>query len=216
VLVIFLIAVIAALVCVIFFLLNREGGVGRRSSPIPEPPRSKPKPEPEPARRIPDELPGERVANEIAVRLAGAPADGSAPPAEGPSDRVVWVDGGDEVLVHLGSATTRIVDGVLLFSIDLETDQTGRQPMTVAFALGDGSDGTAALAVTTELPQGHAGLAARWGDALQDAAFAALGALADDHAAERDAAPNAIALQDGALQLLAGAPLRLPAPEEAS
>lgn len=197
--------VIIALACGAVTLLGRLWAIKSRRGSVPK----SPQPTPEPPRRVPDRLSENRVAREIAVRLAGAPADGSAFTGDPQHDFVVWVDGGDEVLLHLGTATTHIVGGVLLFSIDLETDQTGRQPMTVAFALGDGTDGTAALAVTTELPRGHAELAARWGNAMSAAVFSALNGLADDHAAERDAAPNLIALQNGALHLVAGPLLRI-------
>src|SRR5688572_6890010 len=47
------------------------------------------------------------LASEIGIRLTGTPADGSDLP-EGPSpQKVIWVDAGDEVLVHLDSTRVR-------------------------------------------------------------------------------------------------------------
>lgn len=156
---------------------------------------------------IPDQLPGPDVARYLAVRLAGTPADGSAPPASAaPASapgRVVWVDHGDEVLVHLDSTTTQIAGQSLLVSIELECDQTGRTPLVVAFALP--ADEAAGLVLATdEYPRGNGLLAARWGPAVQSAAWSALLALAGDHAAERDLAPRGLTVTGGQLRLIAG------------
>ncbi len=74
---------------------------------------------------IPDHLDGPAIAGYLTTRLAGTPADGSVAPGPTPG-KVVWVDGGDEVLVHLDSTSTQIVGQTVLVSIDLESDQTGR------------------------------------------------------------------------------------------
>jgi hypothetical protein len=151
---------------------------------------------------IPDQLAGPDVARYLAVRLAGTTADGSAPPASVPA-RVVWVDHGDEVLVHLDSTTTQIAGRSLLVSIELECDQTGRTPLVVAFALP--LDEAAGLVLATdEYPRGNGLLAARWGPAVQSAAWSALLTLAGDHAAERDLAPRGLTVTGGQLRLIAG------------
>jgi hypothetical protein len=158
---------------------------------------------------IPDTLSPAALAGLLQSRLAGSPADGSPPSSSTTPASVIWVDQGDEVLVHLDSVTTSFVNNVVLVSIDLETDQTGRTPMVVAFALGTDSTAGATLVVATdELPRGNAVLAARWGTALRDAAWSALLALASDHAGERGLAPNGLTLAGGQLQLTAGPALR--------
>jgi hypothetical protein len=167
-------------------------------------------PDPIPAsHKIPDRLPQADVASAIALRLGGAPADGSAQRVgSAPAPRhVIWIDRGDEVLVYLDSVRTQIVGGMLLVSIDLETDQTGRASLIVALALGGADDPAGLVAVTDDLPRGNGLLASRWGRILQDAVWGSLTGLAADHAGERGLAPQSIALVGDALQLRAAAPV---------
>lgn len=157
---------------------------------------------------VPDSIAGASLADLLRPRLtaATAPAAGAtgAPAATASPSSVVWVDGGDEVLVHLDSLTTQVVGSTALVSLDLETDQTGRTPLVVAFAMS--ADGTAGLvAATDQLPRGNGVLAARWGAAVREAAWSALLALANDHASERSLAPRGLAIANGQLQLEAGA-----------
>jgi hypothetical protein len=157
--------------------------------------------------KVPNTVDGPGIAGLLTSRLGGTPADGSPPPGK-PPKKVVWVDGGDSVLVHLDSTTTQIVGQTVLVSIDLESDQTGRTPLVVAFALP--ADDAAGLVVATdEYPRGNGLLASRWGAAVQAAAWSALLSLASDHAAERGLAPRGLAISSGRLHLLAGQPLRI-------
>lgn len=151
---------------------------------------------------IPDHLDGPAIAGYLAARLAGTPADGSATSQTAPS-KVVWVDGGDEVLVHLDSTSTQILEQAVLVSIDLESDQTGRTPLIVAFSLPPGEE-AGLVAATDEYPRGNGLLASRWGPAVQAAAWSAMLTLASDHALERDLAPRGLAVTDGRLHLVAG------------
>jgi hypothetical protein len=144
------------------------------------------------------------LAADIGRRLTGTPADGSRPPSTAPPAKVVWTDAGDEVLVHLDSTKTRILDRLLYVSVDLECDQTGRSPLVCAFALGNADDPSGLLAVTDELPRGHGLLASRWGGILQDAIWGALLGLVGDYAAERRLAPIGISASPAALGLHAG------------
>jgi hypothetical protein len=194
--IVILIVVVVILVLVLLLFLREE----REHEPEPEP-------GPGPPTKIPDTVDGPGIAVLLTVRLAGTPADGSAP-AGTPPGKVVWVDGGDSVLVHLDSTSTQIVGQSVLVSIDLESDQTGRTPLVVAFALP--ADETAGLVVATdEYPRGNGLLASRWGAAVQAAAWSAMLSLASDHAAERELAPRGLAIVGGRLHLLAGQPLRI-------
>ncbi len=171
---------------------------------IPTPP---PTPVP-PLFTIPDQFGEGSLATALVPRLAGTPADGSRP--DGPADPgagVVWVDDGDEVLVHLAAARVRILENTLLVSVDLETDQTGRTPLTVALALGSLDDPSGLVVVTDEFPRGNGHLAARWGQALQAAVWGSVLGLSSDHAAERGKAPRGIVAAPGLLTLQADAPL---------
>ena len=137
------------------------------------------------------------------MRLAGTPADGTKPSEQAPS-KAIWVEGGDEVLVHLDSIQTRILDGMLLVSVDLESDQTGRATMVVPLALGGANDPAGLVAVTDQFPRGNGLLASRWGEALQAAVWATILGIASDHAGERGAAPVGISTAAGTVTLHAG------------
>jgi hypothetical protein len=163
-----------------------------------------------PAYKIPDRLAAGALATALQTTLAGNPADGSPPPAAvatAPA-KVVWVDHGDEVLVHLDSLKTEVADGRLLVSLDLESDQTGRTPLVMAFALGGANDPAGLVAVTETYPRGNALLASRWGEAVQAAVWSGLLNLAQDHANERGSAPRGIAAVAGTLQFHAGPVLK--------
>jgi hypothetical protein len=161
-----------------------------------------------PPLKVPNQLDEKILAAQLTVRLAGTSADGTAASAQLP-DTILWIDNGDEVLVHLDSLRTAILDGMILVSIDLETDQTGRATMVVPFAVGKPGDPAGLVAVTEEFPRGNGVLASRWGSVIQAAAWSSLLSLANDHASERFASPLGIAAQKGSLSLQAGAPLRI-------
>jgi hypothetical protein len=175
-----------------------------------EPERQKPSPPYCPPPNIPDSLNETGLIGAIAVRLGGAPADGTDPPEQAPN-KVIWIDQGDEVLVHLDSIATRLLDGILLISLDLETDQTGRATMVVPFAIGGANGEASLIAVTDELPRGNGVLASRWGEAVQAAVWAAVLGIAGDHAKERASAPHGITVVNGALNLHAGSALTIKA-----
>jgi hypothetical protein len=193
-----LLLILIILLALIWLLLGSKISGGSPSGP-PGPPTP----------TIPDTLSEGDVATLLAPRLAGTPADGSAPSATAPTS-VVWVDQGDAVLVHLDSVAVRYVGETLLVSMDLECDQTGRTALVVPFALGATSAAGATLvAATEEFPRGNALLAARWGQPVRNAAWSALLQLASDHATERSAAPMGLTLEAGQLHLTAGPALTL-------
>ena len=140
------------------------------------------------------------LAQELRVRLAGAPADGSAVTTTSAA-QVIWVDAGDEVLVDLDSIQVRILNRMIVVSVDLETDQTGRAPLIVPFALGGLRDQAGLIATTHELARGNRLLASRWGGILQSALWAALTGLAKDHADERGQQSYAIHALPGRVTL---------------
>lgn len=153
--------------------------------------------------KVPDILDEPGLSKEIGVRITGSAADGSEMD-QGLFSKVIWVDAGEEVLVHLDSTTVRILDRTVLVSVDLETDQTGRSAVVVAFALGNREDQAGLFAVTDELPHGNPLLVARWGLVLQNAIWVGLLGLAKDHAIERGQWPAGIFAERGSLLLAAG------------
>jgi hypothetical protein len=155
-----------------------------------------------PSPSIPDRITPATLVPLLVTRIAGTPA--SAESQEGSGTRaVVWVDHGDEVVVHLESLKATTAAGALLIAVDLETDETGRATLVVPFAPGNNADDELTL-VTEQLPRGNADLAARWGHILQEALFSALQDLARVHAAERNAVAKALVLDGSVLSFRSG------------
>ncbi|UWZ84404.1 hypothetical protein [Occallatibacter riparius] len=177
--------------------------LARRSRQTIPPPLPDPCP---PVYRIPDQLAEADVTAQIAVRLVGTSANGVpvASTTGAPPKKVIWVDHGNEVLVHLDSASVQILDRTVLVSVDLETDQTGRTPLVCAFAVGGPGELGGLIAATDDLPRGLGALASCWGRQLQSAVWSSLMSLASDHASERNLTPRGLAASAGKLHLAAG------------
>jgi hypothetical protein len=138
--------------------------------------------------------------------MAGTSADASQLLNVSPTT-IIWVERGDEVVLHLDSVQARLLPGSLLVAVDLETDQTGRATLVVAFALGSAGDPAGLTAVTDDLPKGLGTLCARWGKTLQAAIWASLLGFAQDAAAQQGGAPIGLAVSQGGLTVIAGTPL---------
>ena len=91
----------------------------------------------------------------------------------------MWEQYGDAVLVHVDALTVELAKGIMVVSVPLETDQTGRDVVTCSFAIGEAGPAGDVVAVTTARPRGHAVLVARWGEALQNAIWSAVDDLVD-------------------------------------
>ena len=180
--------------------------------------RAPPPPPPSPAcppYKVPDQLGESDLTVHVTTRLIGTSANG-VPPVQGaqggatanmPPNAVIWVDHGNEVLVHLDSTAVRILDRMVLVSVDLETDQTGRTPLVCSFAVSGTGELGGLVATTDDLPRGSAALASSWGRQLQSAVWSSLMSLANDHAAERSLTPRALSASAGTLTLNAGGAL---------
>lgn len=207
----------AFLLVVIFLLLLllwRVWTMKAKTPPAPPPgpgPEPVPRPEPSPTAGtgIPSQFNPTALAKTLSIRMVGTPADGSSAPVVSapPSGPLIWVDHGDEVLVHLDAMQIQMQEGLLLVSVDMETDQTGRTPLIVSIAVGKTNDGAGLIGVTDEYPRGNGLLAARWGTVLQDAVWNSLMSLAKDAAMQTGQASRAISVTGGNLILHAGTPL---------
>ena len=157
----------------------------------------------------PDVLTEATLPAALVARLAGAPAagadsSGTTSTTATPPTNVIWVEAGDEALVHLDSTRAKILDRLLLVSVDLETDQTGRATLVVSLAVGGDGDLAGLVATTDELPRGNGLLAARWGHILQDAVWSALLAIAQDLARAHGGVPIGISAVPGLLKFVSG------------
>ena len=203
--------IISGLVVLLFLawlLLRREHPV-IHPPPVPLPP-----PPPSGTYKIPDNFGEADLPGALTIRLMGTPANGvpsAAPSSATPAapSSVIWVNGSNEVLVHLDSTQVRILDGMLLISVDLETDQTGRTPLICSFAVSSAADPAALVATTDEYPRGDGLLAACWGYQLQQAVWSSLLSLANDHAGERNLSPRGLVATAGKLSLSAGTAISL-------
>src|ERR1700694_2555678 len=133
------------------------------------------------------------LAAELAARLPGTSANGSQLIDVSPA-KIIWVERGDEVVLHLDSVQVRLLPGSLLVAVDLETNQTGRATLVAIFALGGPGDPAGLTAVTDDLPKGLGTLTARWGKTLQAAIWASLLGFAQDSAAQQGGAPIGLAV----------------------
>jgi hypothetical protein len=155
----------------------------------------------------PGAVAGAQLVRALRDGLQGVPIDGGPAPSD--TAPVVWVDAGDELLVHRNSLKVRFAPGVIVVSVDVETVETGRQRLAVPLALGarrepsSPSRPSGLVAVTSREPYTHPLLAARWGRILQDAVWSALVAMVTRHVSGRGLGPRGISVdhQAGALHL---------------
>lgn len=155
---------------------------------------------------LPQRLSEPVLAAALARRLApesARPSGFASPPA------VVWIDRGDEVLVHLPDLRVALRDKLIAVSLDLETDQTGRKTLLMPFAVGGIRDQAGLLAATEELPRGDGLLVARWGRIVQDAVWGALLQVVDDYATRLGKLPFGFTAYDRVLSLRAAKPEEL-------
>ncbi|MCD6015389.1 MAG: hypothetical protein K0R41_17 [Geminicoccaceae bacterium] len=113
--------------------------------------------------------------------------------------RVVWQAAGSEVLVDLDATRVVMREGLVLVSLVLETEQTGRADVIVPFAVGSAERPAGMVVQTERKPRGPTVLVDRWGEAIIAVAWQALLDIADATArtAGRDATGKA--LRAGAL-----------------
>lgn len=133
-------------------------------------PRKGSRPPEDRAQKRPDGRSAAELEERLTVVLRTGLGDGE--------DAVVWTDCGDEVVVHAGAARVSREGEALVADIPLETDQTGRAVLVVAFELGE--EGTGSVAMTSQLPWGDQRLAQRWGVLVQEAAWAAISARLEE------------------------------------
>jgi hypothetical protein len=200
---------IALLLAILRWLTFGLLGRPRRRPPVPGAPPAPglppgAQPAPAPAGHIPSQFSERTLPASLGLGLLGTPADGSgsgsAPGAERLSP-VVWVDGGDEVVVYLDSLQVRILEQVLVVAVDVECDEIPRGPVVFRYAVGGHDDPAGLVAVTDEVPRGEPQLVARWGHILQTAIWASLIGLAQAHAEQRGHIPTGISVGRGTLSL---------------
>lgn len=99
--------------------------------------------------------------------------------AGGASD-VVWHDADAEAIFHTQLTRVRVIDGVVLVGIQLETIETGPSSVAVPFAVGLRNRLTGMLMTSERKPRGQPLLVDRWGDSAIAVAYGALVEAAND------------------------------------
>lgn len=107
-----------------------------------------------------------KIGNEPAVVDASTLAKLAKELATADGNQVVWTSGLDEVLVHLASTQVGLGDGTVGVSMLLETEQTGKVPVSTVFAVGNATRETGMVMTTLDRPVGPAALVERWGEAV--------------------------------------------------
>jgi hypothetical protein len=100
------------------------------------------------------------VRQRVAFRLAAGRPNVS---------KIVWTDGGDELLIHVDALRCSFADGWLVCELELEAGAPGRQKLQCVFFLGRAGEADGARAACTLKPIGAASeaIADRWGRNLQ-------------------------------------------------
>lgn len=106
-------------------------------------------------------LTGDQLKRRMQDRLRGL--NPSAP------GTVLWQEGGNRVLIYIDTLAAKLLNGWLVCTLELQSDQTGRQSIQFVFFLGVSGSGDGAQAActinaaTTQAAQ----LASVWGSHLQ-------------------------------------------------
>jgi hypothetical protein len=87
---------------------------------------------------------------------------------------VIWYDHDGEVLVDLGRTLVRLLPGVVLVALMMETDQTGIGQVVVPLSVGTPEQPAGLLVATETKPRGPVALVDRWGEAAVAATWGAL------------------------------------------
>jgi hypothetical protein len=79
---------------------------------------------------------------------------------------VLWEDGDDQLMVHVGKVFVSVRRGLVVVSIPVACDQTGSATVQVPFAIGDEERPAGLLVATGSRPHGPAAVVDVWGEAL--------------------------------------------------
>lgn len=122
---------------------------------------------------------------------------------------VVWQERGAEVIAHFGRTRVRVLDGLIIVGVTLESEQTGAVELTVPFAVGARDLQAGMVAAAERRPRGPAVLVDTWGEAVLATAWKAVaevaGRLAAQAGLDQDGTPlipGGLVARDGVLELV--------------
>jgi hypothetical protein len=124
----------------------------------------------------------------------------------GELEPTIWEEEGSELLVHPSSLRVVIDDGFLTFSLDVESEQSGRVNVTIPICVGNSDDLSNLHGGVHSVVEGEPVIVGRWSHALQDVMWHALLDLVDricivldEHVEDEGVQPMAIGADDGKL-----------------
>jgi hypothetical protein len=88
--------------------------------------------------------------------------------------QVVWSDGTNELLVDIAGTAVTTMDGLVLVTIPVSCEETGRQTVQVTFATGSPENPAGLVFATDTVPKGPPEIVETWGEALVAHAWASL------------------------------------------
>lgn len=140
-------------------------------------------------------------AKELGPLLASAAGAKEAP-------ETVWSDGTSELLVRASKITLAAADGIIVVTIPVECEETGKQDIAAVFATGSAENPAGLIFAAGDVPEGPAEIVEIWGEHLLALAWTsllrALTALAAQAGADLDGAgliPSAMAASRNGIRL---------------
>lgn len=132
-----------------------------------------------------------KISSDTASRLAvvaARRASGLTPTSR--RSEVLWTDADGRLAVGVGGVDVRTGNGLAVVTIPVRCDQTGRESVSVTFAVGDPKQPAGMFAATERIPRGPGLIVDTWGDALVAFAWQILLDIATDVAATVDEDPG--------------------------
>jgi len=111
---------------------------------------------------------------ELHLQRAFASAIAGTAGSSDPTPDVIWVDGGNELLVRPSKTRTVFRPGFALVGITVHSEQTGDVEVVIPFALGAPNAPLGMIAATEKRPRGPQIIVDTWGEQLIAAAWDAL------------------------------------------
>jgi hypothetical protein len=143
--------------------------------------------------------------------LARSLRDALTGPARAGAPEIIWEDRGSQILLHVGKLQVRVVDGVLVVAVEVETAESGPTTLIVRYVFGNATAAAGLVASSDAMVHGDPLIAARWGSLFRDVIWAAIVRMSEGHAKERGRQPQAMAIRRGHLEFAARAPTSLTA-----
>lgn len=103
-----------------------------------------------------------RLARSTALAISELPAE----PRTDADAFVLWREGESDLLVRPGGLSTRLVDGIVAFSLPVNCDQTGLTAVHVSFFIGAPNRPAGMVAATEQRSRGPAAVVDVWGEQL--------------------------------------------------